>query len=633
MSTPAYATRFAGGWSQYTNGWTDSLQSATPIAATGVSAFVTGTAMEIVLPANNANGTPTGTPGGTASAPSGNYQRCEIYPNTAGLGCVAADGDIHAGATGYFGLSILLGSSFPTTTSTWQVITQWKNDGSGSPPFELKIGNGYLYLDGNSGGWSHNVCPISPGGQYNIVIGATFTESASTSYMNAWVNGTQYVNNAQPVGQGLLYPGIGDYWKVGIYRDSAIQPGATIWYGAIAHDVAYQPVADYIAATTVAPPPPTTPATPTTPAAAPGQTDNTPLDLFATVQQMIAGLNPDQGRHAMLIEAMHLCADELAVQGISAPTSVGSRMRGDLAKVQAAAAAAAAVGEPGSYVATHDARVYSPQQMVVQLHRMLVALGWTTSSASPPPATVPVGATAPIFPPPTWRAALDQGGLAGSHTALGSANRVPATLPNGQVINVAKARLPGGRQGFAYAANLPAGATRVIAQPGIPAPTEGQESWFGFSVLLSRNFPVDDGRFHAIAYWRNVEDQNCPVMLITSGGKLCLAGYAGSASFVWLYNQPICDIDVLNWHDVLLRVKFSKTPGTGTVDVYVDGSPSLIGYAPPTGTLTPTGSTVMTANLRYGFYRDNSAPYEACAYHMNWAMGSSFGSVMLPAAG
>lgn len=877
MSTPAYATRFVGGYAQYATSWTDSEQSAVPSAVTGLAVFASGTAMKVALPANNANGTPTGAPASGASAPSGNYQRCEVYPAVAGLGCVNADGDIYAGATGYFGLSVMFDSPFPTTTTTWQVISQWKNDGTGSPPLELKVGNGYLYLDGNSGGWSYNLCPVTPGGQYNLVFGFTFTEAASTSYINAWVNGNQVLSNVHPVGIGLLYPGIGDYWKVGIYRDSAIQPAATVYYGAIAHDAAYQPVADYIAATTVAaspPPPPPTPPVVSPGGAAPGQSDNTPMDLFATVQQMLAGLNPDQGRQAMLIEAMHLCHDELAMQGLSAPQSLGSGIRADRDALDRAAAAAAAVGEPGSYLATHDARVYSPQQMVVQLHRMLVRLGWTATSVAAsagtpdpvpnpsgqagllfytdisqwqagisipaikaagyagllarvgegaqtlsdgthnmalidpqwatfsaagksafgnrfaaywlvgndetpanqaarcaaampdktiplmldcedgsgtwtnilavqaamaaqgikvtllymnpayatacgatniaatglglvtsryyvssystpaalyaqmptstwnsfaggtpgavqftqnanagvagwtpgldvdafrgtvdqlagffqgapvvvqPAATVPVGATPPVFPPATWRASLDQGGLAGSHTALGTGNRVPATLPDGQVIDVAKAKLPGGRQGWAFAANLPAGALRVIAQPNIPAPVEGQETWFGFSFLLSRNFPITDGRFHAIAYWVNVQNGACPLMLITSNGKLCLAGSDASGS--WVFNEPFCDIDVLNWHDVLMRVKFSKTPGVGNVDIYVDGAPSLLGYAPFSGTLTPTGSTVMTANLRYGFFRDGTAPGEACAYHMNWATGTSFGSVMLPAAG
>lgn len=608
---------------------------------------------------------------------------------------------------------------------------------------------------------------------------------------------------------------------------------------------------------------------------APTQSDNTPLDLFATVQQMLAGINPDQGQQAMLVEAMHLCADELETQGVTPPASVGTGIRADRAAVEAASAAAAAVGEPGAYLGTHDARVYSPQQMVVQLHRMLLALGWrntsvAASSGTPDPVpnpsgqtgllfyvdisqyqpgisipnikaagyaglvarigagaqnlsdgtkyvslidpywagfrdtakplygnrfagywmvgnnetpanqatrcaaaigdksipvmldtedgsgswtnilavlaafqgaglkvtmlymsagfaaqcgatnidatglalirpryyistystprslylqmpadtwngynggtvdavqftengnlgiggwskgvdvdafrgtvdqlagmfqgtpvvvqptlTVPPGSSPPIFPPATWRASLDQGGIAGTHTALGTGSRIPATLPDGRVIDVAKAHLPGNRQGYAYAANLPQGASRVIAQPAIGSAVEGQESWFGFSFMLSRNFPVDDGRFDSIAYWINATDGAVPMMLMVSNGRLRLAGYTPA---VWTFNQDLAPIDTLNWHDMMMRVKFSRFPGVGSVDVYMDGDPVLTGYRPPAGTLTPNaaGTGAQGLNLRYGFYRDTSSPKEACVYHMGWAVGPSFGSVMLPAAG
>ena len=41
---------------------------------------------------------------------------------------------------------------FPVNTPGWQVVAQWKNAGEGSPPVEIKVGNGQFQLDGGAGG-------------------------------------------------------------------------------------------------------------------------------------------------------------------------------------------------------------------------------------------------------------------------------------------------------------------------------------------------------------------------------------------------------------------------------------------------------------------------------------------------
>jgi hypothetical protein len=55
------------------------------------------------------------------------------------------------GSDYYFGDSFTLPAGFPVAEPSWQVLTQWKNDGDGSPPVEIKVGNGNVFIDGGYG--------------------------------------------------------------------------------------------------------------------------------------------------------------------------------------------------------------------------------------------------------------------------------------------------------------------------------------------------------------------------------------------------------------------------------------------------------------------------------------------------
>lgn len=246
-SAVAWGTRFlAGYFDDMDTGASYNFQSTTPVSATGVSGFTYGTAAQITLPANGAQN-----PGTGATANTDGGQRCELEPRLAGVSGIGSDGMIGPGEGGYFGISVLLDANYPTTATSWQNIQQWKNDGGGSPPIEMGINKGRLYLDGNNGAWLIPVCQVLPGQRYNIVTQLAFTESASTSNINVWVNGTQFVTNGKPVGAGLLYAGVLSYWKVGSYRDAAITQSSTISYGAAVYDPSsFANVSAFLTATT-----------------------------------------------------------------------------------------------------------------------------------------------------------------------------------------------------------------------------------------------------------------------------------------------------------------------------------------------------------------------------------------------
>jgi len=139
----------------------------------------------------------------------------------------------------YFGWSTMLGSDFPLNIRNWQVITQWKNDGIGSPPLELTVANGQFVLDGGYG-WPGNTTSLSPRLSSHPIGAAhpnvwdrwtahiVFSSNASTSSVDLWRNGTRIFTGLHMPG-GTLYPRLTSYLKVGYYRDSAIRTPGTVY--------------------------------------------------------------------------------------------------------------------------------------------------------------------------------------------------------------------------------------------------------------------------------------------------------------------------------------------------------------------------------------------------------------------
>jgi hypothetical protein len=153
----------------------------------------------------------------------GGAQRAEIEPNV---------DNFTEGQDRYIRLSVRLAPGFPVDANSWQLITQFKNEGTGSPPLELRIGNGNYIL---SGGFDHpggsknfdrTIAPAVTGKLTTLVLHVKFSSNSSTSVVDAWVDGQQKVAGFHPPG-GTLYPGDYSYWKLGLYRDRSIGTPAT----------------------------------------------------------------------------------------------------------------------------------------------------------------------------------------------------------------------------------------------------------------------------------------------------------------------------------------------------------------------------------------------------------------------
>jgi hypothetical protein len=141
----------------------------------------------------------------------------------------------------WFGFSIYLAPGFPNQVVTWQLLTQWKNDGTGSPPLEVTIGKGNLWI---SGGYGHPTGPKSfavpisaadTGQRIDLAFHIVFSRDPARGSVDVWRDGTQRITGYHPPG-GTLYPNSAkanptgsliDYWKMGLYRDPAITEPAT----------------------------------------------------------------------------------------------------------------------------------------------------------------------------------------------------------------------------------------------------------------------------------------------------------------------------------------------------------------------------------------------------------------------
>jgi hypothetical protein len=169
----------------------------------------------------NNQGASTPTIGGgllNVSMPGGG-KRSEVEPDFKEL----SEGDQY-----YFGFSVKLAPDFPVNTSDWQVITQFKNDGTGSPPLELKVQDGKFLIDGDSGGFSKVVGDAKPGQWTHLVLKVKFSPSNGT--VSAWQDGVQKIADFAPP-SGTMYAGKDSYVKTGIYRDTSIGQAGKLSFG------------------------------------------------------------------------------------------------------------------------------------------------------------------------------------------------------------------------------------------------------------------------------------------------------------------------------------------------------------------------------------------------------------------
>ncbi|NKI42169.1 heparin lyase I family protein [Streptomyces physcomitrii] len=195
-----WSTDFSNGW----EGWLDTPWNDEPQGEVARPAVVDS---------------PTGEGSSGRFRLEGGQQRNESQPDAAQ--------QITEGQTLVVRFTDFLEEGFPVDTDDWQVVLQFKNEGTGSPPCEIKIGGGQYLLDGDSGGWHHEIGPAVTGQPVDIAVRITFSEDPAKSAIDAWYNGEQTLSGVFPEGAGTLYPGLSSYLKTGLYRSPGIQEAGT----------------------------------------------------------------------------------------------------------------------------------------------------------------------------------------------------------------------------------------------------------------------------------------------------------------------------------------------------------------------------------------------------------------------
>jgi hypothetical protein len=136
------------------------------------------------------------------------------------------------GDDSWFGLALYLPSDFPTTTSDWQVVAQWKNSGEGSPPLSIQVHGGRFVLEGGDGigkHWERDLGAATPGARTDLVLHVHFSSDPDSGTVDVLQDGNQVVSGYRPR-SGTLYPGDRSYLKTGLYRSSDIDQGGTVYY-------------------------------------------------------------------------------------------------------------------------------------------------------------------------------------------------------------------------------------------------------------------------------------------------------------------------------------------------------------------------------------------------------------------
>ena len=245
----------------------------------------------------------------------------------------------------------------------------------------------------------------------------------------------------------------------------------------------------------------------------------------------------------------------------------------------------------------------------------------TPAPTTPVPTTpVPPVVVAPA-PAPLWSSDFTGSGLARYRSTPW--NVVGAPPP----VLVASPVTPGAR---ALQVTMPGGGTRAEVEPAVREFVEGDDLWFGYSVRLAPDFPTQVTTWQLISQWKNAGTGSPPLEITVGRGNLALSGGYGHPAEPRRSEVVIGPAPRGARIDLVVHVRFSRDPARGTVDVWQNGVPAVVGFHPAGGTLYPT-STASTASLpsywKTGLYRDSAIGSPAAMTIEQASMGTSYAAV------
>jgi len=153
--------------------------------------------------------------------------------------------------------------------------------------------------------------------------------------------------------------------------------------------------------------------------------------------------------------------------------------------------------------------------------------------------------------------------------------------------------------------------------------TEGQDRYFGFSLRLREDYPMDPGKWQVLAGW--VSTFPNPLKLSTSfeTNQFRLEGQDGSTIY---WKGPVVKGA---WLDFVVRVKFSTDPAVGFLEVWYKRpqDSALVKQTMSNGTqrqpFATMESTASYSYLKAGLYRDRSFTTPSVAWFDAWRIARS----------
>ena len=124
--------------------------------------------------------------------------------------------------------STLLPSDYPIVDK-WQDIVQWKNEGTGTPPLQIGIRGDQIGLAGGpqvNYRWPWKTT-VERGKWVDFTVRIKWSSDAQVGWVEAWYEG-QKVLERYPM--ATLYPGVDNYFKLGLYRDSDISQTGVVYH-------------------------------------------------------------------------------------------------------------------------------------------------------------------------------------------------------------------------------------------------------------------------------------------------------------------------------------------------------------------------------------------------------------------
>ena len=153
----------------------------------------------------------------------------------------------------YYAWSTMFDASYPIA-NTWQVFTQWHHSGCcGSPPLEFDIDGQTLSLSRNPPSNSGTVAlwstPLVRGVWHDFVLHVVWSSNPDLGFIELWYDGQKAIDGKAVQ---TLFPGMVNYLKQGLYRDSSISAVGVVYHDGMTVGTTLADVAPQL----VPPPPP-----------------------------------------------------------------------------------------------------------------------------------------------------------------------------------------------------------------------------------------------------------------------------------------------------------------------------------------------------------------------------------------